>query len=54
MQVSSCIKLNLLILVYFIKHGNAAYVEKNIERDSIFLVLDNGDYFGDIDFTRST
>lgn len=40
--------------VYFLRSGEAAYVERKREADLIFAVNKPGSYFGDIDFTLST
>ncbi len=39
--------------VYFIKRGEAAYVERRPKADLIFATHRDGAYFGDIDFTAS-
>ena len=37
-------------LVYFIKKGETAYVEKKPEADLVFAMNRAGSYFGDVDF----
>lgn len=43
-------KLELMCLVYFIKKGETAYVEKKPEADLVFAMNRAGSYFGDVDF----